>query len=264
MFKIRRAFADTPEGQIHYRTAGEGETVLMLHQTPRSSDEFLDIIPLFAPHYRVIAMDTIGYGDSYRPERTPSLQDFGKAAIMLLDTLNIAKAHLLGHHTGAIIAIEIASSYPDRVKRVVLSAAPYTDEERRKEITTRPPVDKVVVKEDGSHLTELWQLRMRFYPKGRPDILTRFVIDALKAGESVETGHHSVAEYPVPERLSLIEAPTLVICGTADPFVYSDLRKISSAIHGSEVVELKGGMVPIVEQMPQEFSKYALEFLLRK
>ena len=217
--EIKRAFADTPSGRIHYRTAGRGEAVLMLHQTPRSSDEFLDVIPEFARHFRVVAMDTVGYGDSYRPlANDTTVEDFGTAAVELLDALGIRRAHVVGHHTGAVIAIEIAASHPERVNKLVLSAAPYVDEERRNEILTRPPVDKVELKQDGSHLTEMWQIRMAFYPKNRSDLLTRFVTDALKAKENIELGHHVVALYPVPEKLSLIKAPTLALCGTKDPY----------------------------------------------
>jgi pimeloyl-ACP methyl ester carboxylesterase len=261
---IRREFADTPSGQIHYRTAGRGDAVLMLHQTPRSSDEFMDVIPAFAKHFRVIAMDTVGYGDSYRPlDESTSVQDFGTAAVELLDALGIKRAHVVGHHTGAVIAIEIAASHPERVNKLVLSAAAYVDEERRNEILTRPPVDKVEPKPDGSHLTEMWQIRMAFYPKNRPDLLTRFVTDALKAKENIDLGHRLVAFYAVPDKLPRITAPTLALCGMDDPYCYPDLQKIGKGIKGSEVIGVPGGMVPLVDQMPEEFSRIVLEFLRR-
>ena len=40
--------------------------MLLLHQTPRSWDEYRDVIPILARRRRVIAMDTIGFGDSTR------------------------------------------------------------------------------------------------------------------------------------------------------------------------------------------------------
>jgi pimeloyl-ACP methyl ester carboxylesterase len=208
-------------------------------------------------------MDTIGYGDSYKPlEDSTKVEDFGDAAVELLDSLGIERAHVVGHHTGAVIAIEIASSHPERVNKLVLSAAPYVDEARRNEILTRPPVDKVDLKQNGSHLTEMWQIRMAFYPKNRPDLLTRFVTDALKAKENIELGHRAVAYYGVPEKLPLIRAPTLVMCGTDDPYGFPDLRKIASRIKGSKVVEVPGGMVPMVDQMPEMFSTIVVEFLI--
>src|SRR5207253_184339 len=65
--KIRRGYVDVPGGQLHYRTAGEGPCVLMLHPNTYSSDYFSDVIPLFAPKYRVIALDRFGHGYSDQP-----------------------------------------------------------------------------------------------------------------------------------------------------------------------------------------------------
>ena len=132
---MRRAFADTPGGQIHYRTAGSGRPVLLLHQTPRSSDEYRDVIPLLARDFRAIAMDTIGYGDSYRPAWTCGIEDYAAGARDLLDALGVARAAVVGHHTGAVIAMELAAAWPERVERLVLSASPYIDAAEREPTT---------------------------------------------------------------------------------------------------------------------------------
>ena len=60
---MKRGFADTSHGQIHYLTEGSGEPLLMLHMTPTSSQEFALVIPILAKKYWGIAMDTLGYGD---------------------------------------------------------------------------------------------------------------------------------------------------------------------------------------------------------
>ena len=164
---IRRGYAETPSGQIHYRVAGEekGNPVLLLHQTPRSSLEFLQVIPLLARHMKVYAMDTIGYGDSYKPKKICTIEDYARGAIEFLDALKISKISIVGHHTGAIIAMELATSYPERVERLVLSNGSYFDESKRESVKGRPPIDYVEPKEDGSHLKELWNRRRNFYPK---------------------------------------------------------------------------------------------------
>ena len=124
---MHRAFLDTPDGQIHYVTAGAGRPVLLLHQTPRSWDEYRDVIPLLAVERRVVAMDTIGYGESYKPPRRCDIEDYGRGAIALLDGLGIRSTAIVGHHTGAVIAMELAASYPERVERLVLSSSPFVD-----------------------------------------------------------------------------------------------------------------------------------------
>ena len=67
---IKRAFLDTEDGQILYRIGGEGEPLLLLHMTPRSSDEFREVMPILAQHRQVIAMDLMGLGDSDKPPQS--------------------------------------------------------------------------------------------------------------------------------------------------------------------------------------------------
>ncbi|MGH7321522.1 MAG: alpha/beta fold hydrolase [Candidatus Rokuibacteriota bacterium] len=256
-----RAFVETASGRIHYRTAGEGRAVLLLHQTPRSSDEYRDVIPILAAEFRVIAMDTIGYGDSCRPRGSCSIEDYARGALSLLDSLGIARVSLVGHHTGAVIAIELAASHPERVERLVLSASPYVDAIDRERRKSRPPIDEVEPKPDGTHLTELWQRRQSFYPKDRPDLLTRYVIDAMKAGERIEEGHRAVSVYRMEDRAGQIRCPTLVVCGTDDPFSYPRMEPLASHIPGSRAVSVPGGTVAMVDQMPAEFTTAILGFL---
>ena len=48
---MRRNYADTEVGQIHYRTVGEGEPIVMLHHTASSSITFHRVMPLLADRY---------------------------------------------------------------------------------------------------------------------------------------------------------------------------------------------------------------------
>lgn len=260
--EIERGFAKTPVGRIHYATAGEGEPVLLLHQTPRSWDEYRDVLPIIATKYRAIAMDTIGFGDSDRPAERANLPLFGRGVVGLLEALGIARAHLVGHHTGGIVAVEVAGTYPDRVMKLVLSGTTCPDEEGRKR--EWPTIDRVVPKEDGSHLTELWQKRAWFYPKDRPDMLHRFVIDALKVGmDRVEDGHIAVNTYQIEDRLPNIKGPVLLVCGSEDWAALPDQQKLKRYLPQAESVVVEGGMIPMDEQMPERFAEIVLEYLGR-
>ena len=61
--------------------------------------------------------------------------------------------------------------------------------------------------------------------------------------------------------IPLIQAPTLVLCGTDDFSSYPRMIPLAQSIKGSTVVELKGGMVPLPDQMPQEFAAAVMAFL---
>jgi pimeloyl-ACP methyl ester carboxylesterase len=259
--EVTRGFAPTAEGVIHYAAAGEGSAVLLLHQTPRSWDEYRDVLPLLGRRHRAIAMDTLGFGDSEKPSGPDSVERWARAAVGLLDALAIERAAVVGHHTGSVIAIELAASYPERVERLVLSGTPLVTPEGLRERARRPAVDEVEPSDDGSHLTELWRQRMAFYPPGRPDLLTRFVIDALRAGDRAARGHHTVWEYEMERKLELVRAPALVVVGTDDPFALPHARPLSERLSDSRVLEIPGGMVPLPDQLPREFADAVLAFL---
>jgi len=261
---VQRGFTNTPEGQIHYAMAGQGKPVLLLHQTPRSWDEYRDVLPLIGQKYRAMVMDTVGFGDSYKPEEEGSIEEYARGVIGFLNAMAIDRASIVGHHTGGVIAVEVAASYPERVDKLVLSSTPYVDAEDREHRKNRPPIDEVEFKEDGSHLTELWQKRMAFYPNNRPDLLTRFVIDALKVGERMEEGHRAVSRYKMEDKVRLIKAPTLVLAGTDDPFSFPRMKALSESVTDIKTAIIEGGMVPMVDQMPEEFAKVVIEFLGQK
>jgi pimeloyl-ACP methyl ester carboxylesterase len=258
---IRRSYADTPEGQIHYAEAGQGKPVLLLHQTPRSWDEYRDVLPILGRKYRAIAMDTIGFGDSYRLKGEAPIEVFARGVIQLMDALSIRQASIVGHHAGGVVAVEVAAAYPNRIEKLILSSTPYVDAEDRERRKTSPPIDEVEEKPDGSHLTELWQRRMPFYPRSRPDLLRRFVLDALKVWEDVEAMHRAVNKYRMEERVPLVKAPTLVLAGTDDPFSFPRMKPLSEHIPGSRIAVIQGGMVPMVDQMPEEFAAAVMNFM---
>lgn len=251
-----------PEGTIHCAIAGSGLPVVLLHQTPRSWDEYRDVLPLLAPRYRAIAIDTPGYGDSSRPPLGgDSIEQWAVCAIGALDALGIDRFAVVGHHTGAVIATEIAASWPERVEAAVLSAPAFVDAAFRARHAGPSRVDNVVRRADGSHLTDLWRIRQPWYPQGDIDLLERFVIDAVKAGPRAAEGHAVVARYRMEARLPLIRCPVLVVAPTADPHAYPQARPLADAIAGSRYLEIEGGMVPLPDQMPREFAAAVTGFL---
>jgi pimeloyl-ACP methyl ester carboxylesterase len=259
---IERRFVPTRSGKLHIAVCGDGFPVLLLHQTPRSWDEYRDVLPLLGQNYRAIAMDTVGFGDSEPlPPGSDSIEAWAGAAHDLLDALELKQVAVVGHHTGAAIATEMAASQPARIKVLVLSASPYVDAAKRASAVGKKMIDHVDRHVDGKHLLELWSMRQPFYPEGDIHLLERFVIDALKAGDRAAAGHHVVHRYLMDARLPLVRCPTLVIAPTADPHAYPHARKVADAIPDSSLVEIENGMVPLPDQMPGLFAQIVDRFL---
>ncbi len=264
MAEVTRSFVTVPAGTIHVAQSGTGAPVLLLHQTPRSWDEYRDVLPILGESLHAIAMDTIGFGDSSKPsiDGPDTIEMWAEVAVSLLDALGIDRASVVGHHTGAVIAMEIAASFPDRVDRLVLSAPAMVDDEHRRLYGDKPPVDEVERKLDGSHLVELWSMRAPFYPKDI-DLLERFVIDALKAGDRSGGGHTTVARYAMEPKLPLITCPTLIVKPTEDPFAAPEAEKLAPHLPHAETVDLPGGMIPAPDQLPEDFARIVVDYVSR-
>ncbi|WP_194916643.1 alpha/beta fold hydrolase [Catenulispora rubra] len=257
---VRRGYVGVPTGQIHFAQAGTGTPVLMLHQTPRSWTEFQYVLPLLGRDRRAIAMDTLGYGASSPPDvgdGPDTVEAYADGVIRLLDALGIDRAALVGHHTGGIIAVEVAAAHPERVTGVVLSCTPLVDEQGRR---NRPEVDGAPVAADGSHLTELWGARRPYYPAGRPDLLEDYIADALRCGPRRAEGHRAVARFEMERRIPLLRCPVLLL-GAPGDIAYQDLPRWSAALPEARTTVIDGGLVPLPDHLPAEFTAAVRIFL---
>ncbi|MFC4501134.1 MULTISPECIES: alpha/beta fold hydrolase [Streptomyces] len=255
---LRKGYVPSEFGQLHYVECGTGgEPVLMLHQTPRSWTEYVDVLPLVGARQRAIAMDTLGFGASAKPDGPHSIERFADGVEELADALGLDRFHLVGHHTGGVIAVEVAARLKDRVASLLLSATPFIDEEKRRTAGERKPVDLVEPKPDGSHLLDLWNRRRGFYRDGEEAALNRFVIDALTVLDRVEDGHVAVRTYGMDLRLPYVTARTLAVCAPGDHYSLPALERFAAAL-GCETRVLSGGHVPLPEQLPGEFAETVL------
>lgn len=262
MTALTKGYADSRFGQLHYVETGTGELpVLMLHQTPRSWDEYRDVLPLVGDRTRAIAMDTVGFGASARPDQEMSVEQFADGVDDLIGALGLSQLVLVGHHTGGVIAIEVAARNPGLVRGLVLSGTPYVDQPRRELVASRPPIDLVTVDDDGSHVQDLWQRRGAFYPPGHAQVLNRVVADALRVVDRAEEGHEAVNRYLMEDRIGEVTCPTLVVCGELDSYSLPDLPKLREHLPQATELVLAGTGVPSVDHHPIEFAAAVNDFL---
>ena len=265
---IRRGYADTSRGQVHYAEVIPASPaspaplvpVVLLHQTPRSWDEYREVLPLLGRTRRAIAMDTIGFGAS-APIADHGIETYASVLAEFIQALSLPKVALVGHHTGGLIAIETAARAPGLIAALVLSSTPHYDADGRARAAARPPVDQVTEQPDGSHLAELWRKRQGFYPPGRPDLLTRLVRDALTLGPDAEAGHEACTRYRLEDRAGLVQCPVLCLGASADPFAFPDLKPLAARFPQARVTVIEGGMVPLMEQRPAQVAQVISEFL---
>ena len=265
---ILRAYANTPYGQIHYRHAGMGQPLLLLHQTASCSEQFEGMIPSLASSYRVLALDTLGYGMSDPPHHEYTVAEYADSVVAFLDALGIDRAYIFGHHTGAAIACEVAAGYPNRVDKLVVYGVPYWDEPSE---MLESRIRYFPLKDDGSHLLEMWdditgRMREGLFPKPYSEealeTIQKEVVWKLMAGERRNEAYIAIYRHSrdILDRLPLIQAPTLVMSGDQDG-QRPALEPVAARIRRNRTRVLKGGSYFTAYDDPEALSREILDFL---
>jgi 2-hydroxymuconate-semialdehyde hydrolase len=108
----------------HYHDSGDGPPVVLLHGSGPGVSAWANwrpVIPGLGRHFRVIAPDIVGFGHTQQPEGFRYEPVFWAAHLQgFLDVLGMDRVHLIGNSFGGGLALQLATSQPDRVGRLVL------------------------------------------------------------------------------------------------------------------------------------------------
>ena len=240
---IIRRYIDGPSGQIHIAETGRGPSVLLLHQTPRSWDEFREVMTALQHRLHLLAIDLPGMGASDQHPAGPSIENYALAAAAAIEQSGRGSMAVCGHHTGGVVAIELAASRPRLVEGLVLSSTPWIDATERARRAGKQPIDTVEPDPHGSHLLALWNQRAPFYG-GNTEQLTRFVRDALRADDPV-SGHRAVDQYRMEEAARRVRCPVTLVEHSADPFASPHTAILRQQFNVARVEVIEDGKVPL-------------------
>jgi pimeloyl-ACP methyl ester carboxylesterase len=110
---------------MHVAEAGEGDPIVMLHGWPQHWYLWRDVIPLVAPHARVICPDLRGFGWTSVPSSGYDRETMARDVLTLLDALELERVRLVGHDWGGWIGFLLCLNEPRRISRfVALSILP--------------------------------------------------------------------------------------------------------------------------------------------
>lgn len=224
---MRCAYVDAGPLRIHYRTAGDGPPVVLLHPSPQSSRAVWAVAEAIAPHCRVYALDTPGYGLSESLDTKPAtLEPYLVALANTLDALGLPRVVLYGAATGAQLAIEFAKLHPERVAKIVLdSAGHFSDELCERFVPAYFP--DVTPRADGAHLATWWTMvrdLLTFFPWCDTSAAARVRRDApplaaihatlleyLRAGTRYDWAYRPAFYNERAERLRAVTVPAAIV-----------------------------------------------------
>ena len=106
--------------ELDYEVTGSGEPVLLI--SPVLADGFVPLVPepALADRYQLIRYHKRGWVGSTHTPPPVSVADHAADAAALLDHLGVARAHVAGHSTGGVVAIQLALDAPRLVETLVL------------------------------------------------------------------------------------------------------------------------------------------------
>jgi pimeloyl-ACP methyl ester carboxylesterase len=264
--RVRRQYLDGPYGQLHLRVAqppggAKAPPIILLHQSPLSGRMFDRLLPHLAVGRLAIAVDTPGYGESDRPATRPSLAAYGDAILDTLTKAYGAQLDLVGYHTGAAIAADLAARRADRVRRVTLISMPFFDAKRRASMLKQLAV-KTPYADDGSHLPPLWTGTFRVKPAGQSlDDVARIVAEKQRVGRHGEWALLSAMEVDFAPLLPRLRQPALVLAphdGLED-----EGAAAARLMPRAELVDMPRLAYGLFDSAPAEIAAPILAFLKR-
>ena len=258
---VRRAFVDTPSGQIHLRSADtrhdDRVPLLMLHQSPASSLTYAELLPHLGCTRWAIALDTPGFGESFRPATQPSIADYARWIVAAADALAIDRFDLMGIFTGAGTASEIAATWPHRVRRLVLAGPPlFTPAQQRDFIRQAWPVRPTP---DGAHFATEWQ---RVMTRDMPGVAFERRLDAFnefyRGGSNAIWGEQAIADYPLAQTLPRVAAPTLILKPLG---IHGDCDGAAALLRDARIAPIDHLGYSMLQAIPQKIATVIDRFL---
>ena len=209
--------------KLAYEEHGEGEPLLFVQGLGYDRHGFGPLPGLLASDdFRVVVFDNRGVGDSDVPEGPYSVEMLAADAVSVLDAAGIESAHVLGVSLGGFVAQELALSYPDRVRKLVLcSTAPgsvppsYPMPERGLQAFAQFPT---LGREAGFRLMVENSLGDHGV-RERPELVEEIFRYRLERGPTLagwQAQAYAGATFDAYERIPAIMAPTLVVQADAD------------------------------------------------
>lgn len=268
---VRMAYMDVPpSGEAN------GRTVVLFHGFNFGGFYFANVIEAIGKEgYRVVALDQIGFGRSSKPIIPYSFNDMAINSRKVLESLGIAKAAVVGHSMGGMLAARFASLYPDITERVVIYNPIGLTDTRYNGVPvgTVDEIYKATMAQthDQAYQAAYATIRRYFASDWKEDAYAKYArimyaptlsADAPRLNMVRALLGQMIANDPVVYDWAHIKAKTLVLGGEADGPDFPALAKhIADTIPGGQLVLIPGaGHVPHI-QVPDVFNQELLKFL---
>ncbi len=265
--------AQVDDTRVNYVDVGEGDPLVFVHGLSGSWQNWLENIPRFARHHRVIALDLPGFGASPMPDWDVTIANYGRFVDAFCSELNLHASTLVGNSMGGFITAEVAIREPDWVHKLVLVSAAGVSSVR----VRREPAEAVArmaraatPRALDSRLRAMRRPRLRwlafrglfFDPLGmRSELLWEFYKNGSDAPAFLPALRNLLG-YDILDRLEKVRVPTLIVWGRNDRVIPSnDAPEYAQHVPDSRLVIFdRCGHCPMAER-PARFNRLLDQFI---
>jgi 3-oxoadipate enol-lactonase len=263
-------YAEVNGARLYYEIEGEGQPLVLIHSALMNSKMWDDQVAAFSPHYRVIRFDMRGFGKSSWPDTDALYHD---DIALLLKSLGVQKAAILGLSLGAEIALDFTLKYPQMVSALILASSgldgfDYPETVMRRWNAFIEPVKR----RDFPAAIDRYMADWVDGPTKSASLAVRQKVRAimdeytfahyLPREKSSKAAEDMVSDIPQMDRLEEIKVPTLIIVGDRDqPDIVEIGEVLEDSIEGAKRVEIEHAGHMVNFERPREFNQAVLDFL---
>lgn len=235
--------------------------LLLLNSLGTSVEMWDEQLDALSARYELIRFDTRGHGKSTIGEpREASMDLLAKDALAVLDACGIARAHLCGVSLGGMIAMQVATHWPDRVlKAAFCNTSPYMPPRDGWETRIQTVRSQGVAPLIEGILGRWFTPELRQAQPEKVDRVRAMLLETSPAGYAACCA--AIRDMDQRETIRGITAKTLVVGGSKDTSTPpADAELIASCIPEAKLVMLEAAHLSNIERA-EEFTATLIEFL---
>jgi pimeloyl-ACP methyl ester carboxylesterase len=213
--------------ETNYAEVGQGEILIILHGWGANSSYWAPVMEKMAADYRIIVPDLPGFGETSTPGEAWSSNEYVDFLVNFIEKLHLNSFYLIGHSFGGALALKLAVSHAEKVKKLVLCDPAVIRGER---LSLRQTASKFIADFAPTYLKKL-----PFYRLGERAVYRLAgVSDYYRANPTMREIFKKVINEDLKHLAPEVRKPCLLVWGEndkatplADAFILNDLIKDS-------------------------------------
>ncbi len=227
--------------------------MLLLHGGFGTVEDFASQTPELAKHFRVIAFERPGHGHTADNAEPFSFETMAAYTVDVIEALKLGATNLVGWSDGAIIALLVAMSRPQLVKRLVSVSGLFNANAQSPEDLNW--IRSLTPESFRKNMTAL----VKRYDEISPDGPAHFPV-VFEKTKRLWLNEPNIAK----EELAKIRAPTMVMAGDRDAIPIEHTLEMFRSIKGAQLCIIPGTTHFLMSQKPDMVNRTILDFLIAK